>query len=55
MELKKIFSKRIASQLIAKGNDLLRTEPNVKKKGFVVFVFQDTDKLRKDLTEITRK
>ena len=53
MEITKIFSKRVATLLIGKSNTLLRTEDNKKRKNFLVFIFEDNEKLRKDLTEIS--
>ena len=51
----KIFSKRVATLLIGKGHNLLRTEDNRKDKKFLVFIFQDSGELRKDLTNISNK
>ena len=53
MEVIKIFSKRVATNLIAKGNELIRTEDNLKRKSYSVFIFKHTEKLRKELTEIS--
>ena len=39
----KIFSKRVATLLIGKGHK------------FLVFIFQDSGELRKDLTDISNK
>lgn len=55
MEIIKIFSKRVATELIGKGNELIRTEDNKKHKKFLVFIFEDTEKVHKDLTEISNK
>lgn len=55
MEVMKIFSKRVATELIGRGNSLIRTEDNLKRKSYIVFIFEDTGKLRKDLTEISNK
>ena len=55
MDVIKIFSKRVATELISRGNKLIRTEDNKKYKKFLVFIFTDTKKLHKDLTEISNK
>lgn len=51
----KIFSKRVATLLIGKGHNLLRVEDNRKNKKFLVFIFDDSTQLRKDLTNISNK
>lgn len=55
MEVIKIFSKRVATELIGRGNSLIRTEDNLKRKSYLVFIFEDTEKLKNDLTEISNK
>jgi len=55
MKIKKIFSKKIAMELVVKGHELLHTEQNFKYKNLSVFVFEETSKLLTDLTEITSK
>ncbi|MDU2123443.1 MAG: DUF5659 domain-containing protein [Clostridium celatum] len=55
MEVIKIFSKRVATELIGRGNSLIRTENNLKRKSYSVFIFEDTEKLKNDLTEISNK
>lgn len=52
MKVFKIFKRQIAFTLIENGNKLIYTEPNYKKKNFVVFCFEDTTKLRKDINEL---
>jgi len=52
---KKIFSKSIAVQLIVLGNELLYTEPNRLKQNLSVFVFNETEELLEQLTNITNK
>ena len=51
----KIFSKRVATLLIGKGHNLLRTEDNRKDKKFLVFIFPDSGDLRKNLTDLSNK
>lgn len=53
MLTKRIFNKPTAFELINRGHDLVRTEQSHKKKWMKVFVFQQTDKLLEDLTEIS--
>lgn len=49
---KKIFKKRIARELRLKGFDIIRTEPNLYKPEFNVYIFKDTEELHKALDEI---
>lgn len=53
MDYKKIFSKAIALELIAKGYELIGTEPNKYKPWLSVFVFENTTYLLEELTNIT--
>ncbi|SHH36597.1 hypothetical protein [Clostridium grantii] len=53
MNIKKIFKKQIAEELMKNGNNFQGTEINRNKIGFLVFLFEDTDKLRSDLDSIT--
>ena len=53
MLTKRIFNKPTAYELINRGHDLVRTENNHKKKWMKVFVFQQTDELLEDLTDIS--
>ncbi|MBZ9693407.1 hypothetical protein [Clostridium sp. M14] len=48
MNIKKIFSKRIAIALLNMGNKILYTEQNKKFPMFKVFCFINTDKLNDD-------
>jgi len=54
MTIKKIFSKKVALQLIANNNKLIYTEENHQKKWLSVFVFEQTPKLIAELTLITK-
>jgi hypothetical protein len=54
MKIKKIFKREIALQLISLDNNLIYTEPNREKIWFSVFCFECTDKLLKDLSDITK-
>lgn len=51
--VKKIFSKKVAYQLISQGFNLIDMEDNLKYKNLKVFIFQETDEFKKALTEIT--
>lgn len=55
MKMKKIFNKALSRKLIAMGNPLIDFEPNHKKEGFIVYLFEDTEKLHEDLTKLTQK
>ena len=52
--VKKIFSKKVAYQLISQGFNLIDMEDNLKYKNLKVFIFQETDEFKKALTEITK-
>lgn len=49
---KKIFTLKMAGELMARGIQPIATEPNHSKPGFVVFIFNQTDELEKTLGEI---
>lgn len=55
MKIFKVFKKQLALELIVLNNNLIYTEPNHKYKKYVVFCFEDTYKLRKDLEKINNK
>lgn len=52
MDIKKVFSKRKAIQLVDMGNNILYTEDNYKNNKLKVFCFVNTDKLNKDWLKI---
>lgn len=52
MDIFKVFKRQLAFELIALDNKLIYTEPNYKYKKYIVFCFEDTYKLRKDLEDI---
>jgi hypothetical protein len=54
MEYKVILKPSIARTLLHKGNVIIDIKPNKDKPQETVFVFEDTQKLREDLTAITR-
>lgn len=51
-DIQKIFSKRVAIELLNMGNKVLYTEPNKKYPKFKVFCFINTEKLQVDRTKI---
>ena len=55
MNIKKIFTKKVAMRLINKGFDLIDMETNLKHKNLKVYVFKRTDELMQELTNITRE
>lgn len=55
VKYKKIYSKKIFLELIAKGHELLWIEPNRNKKWLSVFIFKLDETFLKDLTDITSK
>lgn len=54
MEIKKIFKRSIALDLISKGHKLMYTEPNSDVPRFSVFCFIKTSELLEDLTKLTK-
>lgn len=55
MKVKKIFTKKVAYKLIEKNHNLIDMEDNLKHKGLKVYVFEETEELLRDLTEITKQ
>ncbi|AJD26103.1 hypothetical protein G8E05_10720 [Clostridium botulinum] len=53
MKIKKIFKREIALQLVSMGHKLIYTEPNRNIENFVVFCFEEDNKLLNDLTKLT--
>jgi hypothetical protein len=54
MEYKVIINPSIARQLLHKGNPIVDIKPKKENKNETVFVFEDTENLRRDLTAITK-
>ena len=52
--IKKLFTFAKALLLSDMGNELLYSEPNKKFQQFRVFIFKDTEKLRKDWNTINK-
>lgn len=53
MTTKKIFSRKMALELRKRGFRIVGTEPNFYKPQFDVYLFQETEKLHKAITEIS--
>jgi hypothetical protein len=54
MDYKIIINPSIARQLLHKGNPIYDIKPKKENKNETVFVFEDTDKLKNDLTAISK-
>ncbi len=51
MNEKKIFSKRMALYLRQHGCKIIKTEPNIYKPQFDVYIFKDTPDLQAAMTD----
>ncbi|MEH7031535.1 hypothetical protein V7054_05075 [Priestia megaterium] len=49
-----IFSKRMAEELKSKGHKPFKIRANLKTPHYDVYVFRNTDKLKRDMTRITK-
>lgn len=54
-KMKRIFSRKVALELIQKGFMLERTEPNKNINGLVTYLFVETPEFLQALTQITHK
>lgn len=54
-KMKRIFSRKVALNLMQKGFMLERTEPNKNIDGLVTYLFVETPEFLQALTDITRK
>ncbi len=54
MKYKIIIKPPIARMLLQKGNPIIDIKPNKNSPTETVFVFESTDKLKNDLTDITK-
>jgi len=54
-KMKRIFSRKVALQLIQRGFMLERTEPNKNYTNLVTYLFLETPEFLQALTEITHK
>jgi len=52
---KLIFKKKLAEELIRMGNTFIKTIPNYKRKGFIVWIFKEDDKFKKDFDELSKE
>lgn len=48
-----VYKKNLFVQLVILNNNFLYSVPNRKDKRWQIFMFEDTDKLRKDLAHLT--
>lgn len=53
--IKRVFSRGRANDLIRMGNKLLRIEEDLIKNGEVIYLFERTDKLLKDIKILANK
>lgn len=49
-----IFSKRMAKELKSKGHQPFKIRPNLKTPHYDVYVFRNTDELKRDMSKITQ-
>ena len=47
-----IYTQKLCAELMLKGYKLINIEPSKKRKGYNVFIFEDNEKLRKDIDEL---
>ena len=52
-----VYTQKICAELMLKGYKLIGIEPSKKREGFNVFIFVDSERLRKDVSDLmtTRK
>lgn len=55
MDIYKIYTKKIALQLRKKGFPIIRTEINENFPQFDVYIFPDSEKLRKELSKVSKQ
>lgn len=51
----KVYSLGLAKKIMEKGICIIRVEPNIRKIGMTVFVFEDTEILRDIITELSNE
>lgn len=54
-QIKKVFSSKIANELINQGFHMIGVEPNMKKPQFNVFLFENTPELQEAFDKIISK
>ena len=47
-----VYTQKICAELMLKNHKLIGIEPSKKREGYNVFVFMDSEKLRKDVKEL---
>ena len=52
-QAKPIFNSFLAKQLLHRGNPIVDLQKNKKLSNASIFYFEDTEKFKKDLTELT--
>ena len=52
-ETKRIYTKSVALELRKRGFKIIGTEPNINKPEFDVYIFEDTQRFKEALTDIT--
>ena len=52
-QVKPIFNSFLAKQLLHKGNPIVDLQKNKKLQNASIFYFEETEKFKKDLTELT--
>lgn len=55
IKTKNIFNGFLAKQLLNRGNNIVDLEKNHKLKNASIFVFEETEKFKTDLKELTAK
>lgn len=53
--LKEIFNRTLALKLKEMGNPIVDAKVNLKQERYVIYLFEDTIKLRHDLCKLTNK
>lgn len=53
--LKEIFNRTLALKLRDMGNPIVDAKVNLKQERYVIYLFEDTIKLRHDLCKLTNK
>lgn len=48
-----IYTQKMCAELMLLGYKLISMEPSKKRKGYNVFLFEDSEDLRKDVSKLT--
>ena len=54
MKFKEVYKKSIAMQLKELGNPIYDAKANLKNSKMVIYIFEDTNKLREDFDKIQK-